>query len=431
MRERRGRNSLVFLVALVLCVTPLTLRAETSAEIQKQIDAQNAQLEAVNKEIAQYQAQLDATSAKKTTLQTKLNGIIVSLKKTAASITATKAKLTTTQLQLKQLSNTIAETQDTIADNKAGLGESIRLMHMEDQRSLPAQVLGSEDISSAWKEVDRSAVIQDAVRQQIEKLATEEAKLSQAKDETDKKKKTLEEQQKTLVAQQGSITATKKAQDELLAQTKAQEAAYQELLKKKKQQQASMEAALSDLNAKFRVAVDLSQVTPAGAGTLRWPVDNVRITQYFGNTPFAAGGAYAGKGHNGIDFGMPIGTPLKAALAGKVVGTGNTDTIKGCYSFGRWVLIRHANGLDTMYAHLSMVNVGQGQEVATGEVIGYSGETGYATGLHLHFGVYVSSATQIVKLSQATNKSTPCANAVMPVAPLSGYLNPLNYLPAN
>lgn len=431
MLHRYLRNSGVYFLTVLMCLMPITASAETAAEIQKKIDDQNAQLAAVNKEIAQYQAQLDATSAKKSTLQNKLNGIIISLKKTAASITATKTKLTTTQLQLKELSNTIADTQELIADNKAGLGESIRLMHMEDRRSLPAQVLGSEDISSAWKMIDRTAVIQDAVRQQIQELATEEAKLSQAKDETDKKKQTLESQQKTLLAQQGSITATKKAQDELLAQTKAQESAYQALLKKKKEQQSSMEAALSDLNAKFRVAVDLSKVTPAGAGTLQWPMDNVRITQYFGNTPFAASGAYAGKGHNGIDFGVPIGTPLKAALAGTVVGTGNTDAIKGCYSFGRWVLIRHANGLDTMYAHLSMVNVGAGQQVATGEVIGYSGETGYATGPHLHFGVYVSSATQVIKLSQATNKSTPCANAVMPVAPLSGYLNPLNYLPAN
>ncbi|MBI5003718.1 peptidoglycan DD-metalloendopeptidase family protein [Candidatus Kaiserbacteria bacterium] len=425
------RSSGPYLLTVLMCLTPLAASAQTASEIQTQIDDQNSQLAAVNKEIAQYQAQLDATSAKKTTLQTKLNGIIVSLKKTAASITATKTKLTTTQLQLKQLEGTIADTQHTIADNKAGLGESIRLMHMEDRRSLPAQVLGSEDISSAWKMIDRTAVIQDAVRAQIEELAAEEAKLSQAKDETDKKKKTLEDQQKTLVAQQGSITATKKAQDELLAQTKAQESAYQALLKKKKEQQASMEAALSDLNAKFRVAVDLSKVTPAGAGTLQWPLDNVRITQYFGNTPFAASGAYNGKGHNGIDLAAPIGTPLHTALTGTVIGTGNTDAIKGCYSFGRWVLIKHANGLDTMYAHLSQINVSQGQEVKTGDLIGYTGETGYATGPHLHFGVYVSSATQIIKLGQATNQSTPCANAVMPVAPLSGYLNPMNYLPAN
>jgi murein DD-endopeptidase MepM/ murein hydrolase activator NlpD len=304
-------------------------------------------------------------------------------------------------------------------------------MHMSDRQSLPAQVLGAEDISSAWKEVDRTEAIQDAVKRHIETLHVQEKSLSQAKDETDPKKQTLEAQQKTLVAQQGSIAATKKTQDELLAQTKAQESTYQALIKKKKAQQEVMEAALSDLNARFRVAVDLSKVAPAGVGILQWPTTDVRVTQYFGDTPFARNGGYNGKGHNGIDLAAPIGTPLRAALAGTVVGTGNTDAVRGCYSFGRWALIRHANGLDTMYAHLSMVNVGQGQQVQTGELIGYSGETGYATGPHLHFGVYVSSATQIVKLSQATNASTPCGNAVMPVAPLSGYLNPMNYLPAN
>jgi murein DD-endopeptidase MepM/ murein hydrolase activator NlpD len=83
-----------------------------------------------------------------------------------------------------------------------------------------------------------------------------------------------------------------------------------------------------------------------------------------------------------------------------------------------------------MYAHFSQISVSQGQSVTTGDVLGYSGETGYATGPHLHFGVYVSSATQIITLGQATNAQTPCGSAVMPVTPLAGYLNPLNYLPA-
>lgn len=403
--------------------------AETAAEIQSQIDAQNAQLAAVNKEIAQYQAQLTATSAKKTTLQNKLNEIIIQLKKTAASITATKNKLVTTQLELQKLSNTIADTQSQIHTNKAGLAETIRLMHITDSIPLAAQIFGSGNISDMWDEIDAAQTIQGAVRGHVQTLSAEEATLTQAKDATDQKKKALEAQQKTLVEQQGSITATKKAQDELLLQTKAQETAYQTLIKKKKEQEASMEAALSDLNAKFKVAVNPSQITASGVGILQWPVDDVRITQYFGNTPFAASGAYNGKGHNGIDLAASIGTPLHAALAGTVLGTGNTDAIRGCYSFGKWILIKHANGLDTMYAHLSQINVSQGQEVQTGDLIGYSGETGYATGPHLHFGVYVSSATKIVQLGQATNSSTPCANAVMPVAPLTGYLNPLNYLP--
>lgn len=425
------RKIVTALLILIVNISAGTFAyAQTTAELQQQINDQNTQLASINKEIAQYEAQLNATSAKKKTLQNKLNQIIISLKKTAVSITATKNKLTTTQLQLQQLSNTISDTQARIGKSKAGLGDSIRIMNNADNQTLVAQILGADDISAAWKEIDASVSIQKALNSRVDTLVAQETSLSQTKDAVDKKRQTLESQKKTLVAQQGSITATKDAQSELLAQTKSEESTYQKLIKQKKEQEASLEAALSDLNAKFRVAVNLSQVTPAGAGTLQWPMDNVRITQYFGNTPFAASGAYKGKGHNGIDLAAPIGTPLKAALSGTVLGTGNTDSIRGCYSFGKWVLIKHANGLDTMYSHLSKISVSEGQSVSTGDIIGYSGETGYATGPHLHFGVYVSSATQIIKLSQATNASTACGSAVMPVAPLSGYLNPLNYLPA-
>jgi murein DD-endopeptidase MepM/ murein hydrolase activator NlpD len=214
-----------------------------------------------------------------------------------------------------------------------------------------------------------------------------------------------------------------------LAETKSQESTYQSILAKKKAQQASFEAALQDLQSKLQYTINPDQITPAGKGVLRWPLYNVRLTQSFGNTAFARGGAYNGKGHNGIDLAAQVGTPLKAALSGTVLATGNTDVVRGCYSFGKWVMIKHSNGLSTMYAHMSQINVSTGQAVATGQLIGYTGETGYATGPHLHFGVYVSSATQIVTLGSATKSATACSNAVMPVVPLSGYLNPSNYLP--
>ena len=212
--------------------------------------------------------------------------------------------------------------------------------------------------------------------------------------------------------------------------TKSQESSYQKLIALKKQEEQSFEDALTDLRSKLQIAVNAADITKAGAGTIQWPVDRIIITQYFGNTAFAAAGAYKGKGHNGIDLGASIGTPIKAALSGTIIGTGNTDDVRGCYSFGKWVLIKHGNGLDTMYAHLSKINTAEGDTVSTGDVIGYSGETGYATGPHLHFGVYVSSATRILRLGDATNSSTACSGARMPIAPLAGYLNPLNYLPA-
>jgi len=132
----------------------------------------------------------------------------------------------------------------------------------------------------------------------------------------------------------------------------------------------------------------------------------VAVTQQFGDTSFARSGGYNGKGHNGIDLRAQIGTPVRAALTGTVIGTGDTGSVRGCYSYGRWVLIQHGNGLDTLYAHLSQISASKGQSVGTGQLIGYSGQTGYATGPHLHFGVYVSSATQIMRLGDATKQKT-------------------------
>ena len=244
----------------------------------------------------------------------------------------------------------------------------------------------------------------------------------------EERREELLRQQKNLVEEQGSLDAMRKAQADLLAQTKAQESNFQAILSEKQAAKASFESALSDLKVKLQYTIDPSQIPPTGKGILRWPVDNVKVTQYFGNTDFARAGGYSGKGHNGIDLRASVGTPIKAALTGVIAGTGNTDAVRGCYSYGKWVLIKHANGLATLYAHLSQVNVAEGQSIATGQLVGYSGATGYATGPHLHFGVYAGQAVQIIKLGEATNKKTACSNAVMPVAPLSGYLNPIDYL---
>jgi murein DD-endopeptidase MepM/ murein hydrolase activator NlpD len=109
------------------------------------------------------------------------------------------------------------------------------------------------------------------------------------------------------------------------------------------------------------------------------------------------------------------------------VAVGNTDAVKGCYSYGKFVLIKHNNGLSTLYAHLSFASVKKGDTVITSDVIGYSGNTGYSTGPHLHFTVYASQGVQIVRYGDYKAK-TNCADANIPVAPLNAYLNPIDYL---
>ncbi|WP_406432823.1 transglycosylase family protein [Streptomyces sp. NBC_00631] len=99
-------------------------------------------------------------------------------------------------------------------------------------------------------------------------------------------------------------------------------------------------------------------------------------------TPYHASGSHWSKGyHTGVDFLAPTGTSVKAVEAGQVVTAGWGG------SYGYQVVIRHADGRYTQYAHLSAISVRAGQSVATGQRIGRSGSTGNATGPHLHFEV--------------------------------------------
>lgn len=87
-------------------------------------------------------------------------------------------------------------------------------------------------------------------------------------------------------------------------------------------------------------------------------------------------------GYNGIDIGIPVGSPVMASADGVVV-VARTSGWNGGY--GLYVAIQHPNGTQTVYGHLSQVSVSVGQPVSQGQVIGLSGNTGRSTGAHLHF----------------------------------------------
>lgn len=87
--------------------------------------------------------------------------------------------------------------------------------------------------------------------------------------------------------------------------------------------------------------------------------------------------------HNGIDIACGVGTPIKAVLSGVVQKTGWHG------GYGRLIKIEHwGEGLESRYAHLSKISVAAGQRVERGDIIGYSGQSGLATGPHLHFELY-------------------------------------------
>lgn len=90
-------------------------------------------------------------------------------------------------------------------------------------------------------------------------------------------------------------------------------------------------------------------------------------------------------GSNAVDFGAPVGTTVKAALSGEVILAKGNGAYNGGY--GNYIVIKHSNGTQTLYAHLSQVQVSVGDSVSSGQTIGKSGNTGRSTGPHLHFEV--------------------------------------------
>ncbi|MFF8809826.1 peptidoglycan DD-metalloendopeptidase family protein [Streptomyces omiyaensis] len=97
-------------------------------------------------------------------------------------------------------------------------------------------------------------------------------------------------------------------------------------------------------------------------------------------TPYhQQGGAWSSGYHTGIDFAVPTGTSIHAVGPGKVVAAGPGG------AYGNQVVIKHADGMYSQYAHMSKVRVSTGDSVSGGQVIGLSGETGNAFGPHLHF----------------------------------------------
>ena len=140
-------------------------------------------------------------------------------------------------------------------------------------------------------------------------------------------------------------------------------------------------AALAREESRIRALIEQEQAqNGARPGALLRPVQ-ARVTSLYGYRIHPITGV--SRLHGGWDFGASCGTPIVASSAGRVFFVG----WKG--GFGNTVMIDHGGGVATLYAHQSSVAVSYGEQVASGEVIGWVGTTGQSTGCHLHWEVRI------------------------------------------
>ena len=412
-------------VGIAVGVVTQTVGAqETADDLRLKITESQRQLQAIEQEIKKFESQLNVVGAEKKTLQNAINELDLSRDKLKAEIRGTEKKISSTDLEIQELEREIHIKELEIEKNMEAVAESFRQVDQTENQTVVEIILGYDSIAEVWDALEEQSLLQDSLRESTKIMSALKDEYEKAKLNSLEKRGELGNLRKELSGEENVLVSTIDQKDSLLSQTKNKESNYQKILEEKKAAREAFEKQMREYESKLQFILDPKTIPAAGSGVLTWPFKagyKPPITQLFGDTEFSRSGAYNGYGHNGMDFGVSIGTPITAALAGTVVDV-NYSVAANC-QYGMWVLVRHGNGLTTLYAHLSSISVSKGQAVLTGQLLGHSGNTGYATGPHLHFTVYASDAVQF---KQYTCRSGP--TVTVPIAAYNAYLNPMDYL---
>lgn len=409
---------------------PIVAQALTVQELQKEIEKKRLEKLRIEEENKKLEAQIQETNKQARSLQTEVKTLDTTQKKLQNDLKVTESNIGSTELTIEKVGVEILTSEQKIDQNKLALAESLRnIARADDQNSIEI-FLKHKNLSVAWNAIDTIRQFQISVRDKTSSLLKLKDELEDKKEENVSKKSELEGLKGELANRKVVVEQNKKAKASLLTQTQSKESEYKKLLAENIERGRKFEQELFNFEAQLKIEIDRSKLPTERSGIVQWPLENITITQRFGKT-IDAKRLYVSGTHNGVDFRASTGSTVKSILAGVVQATGNTDDQKGCFSYGRWVLIKHPNGLTSLYSHLSASRVSAGQAIETGQVIGLSGGqpgtdgAGYSTGPHLHLGVFASEGVVVQKYAS----SNFCQQVSIPIASTDAYLDPLAYLP--
>ncbi|MFL5897964.1 MAG: murein hydrolase activator EnvC family protein [Solirubrobacterales bacterium] len=273
----------------------------------------------------------------------------------------------------------------------SALRERLVAMYEMGSPDVISVIVGSsslDDLAARTEYLDRLHGMDEAVvgrvrdlRDQVKGLVT---RLRVTKDR-------IESARDAIAAEKEALTAARAAlqshQQRLVSARAGREAALAKVSEHEEELDGSVAAIQSEIAA--QLIETGSAPLPAGpiqggSGGLIWPVDGPVVSGFGART---INGSY--EYHPGIDIAVPEGTPIRAAATG-TVSLQQSEAESGGY--GNYTCLDHGGGLSTCYAHQSSFAVSLGQSVSQGDVIGYTGCTGYCFGPHLHFEVRINGS---------------------------------------
>jgi murein DD-endopeptidase MepM/ murein hydrolase activator NlpD len=419
------RKEFLIYIFVAFLILPFTVHSQTVDELQTKINQRNTDIANLEKEISQYQKQIESLGSQATSLSATIKSLDLNRKQLEAKISMSEDQIASKTYQIQQLQTQIGRKEGNIADDQRIIKQTFSSIYENDNRSSIETVLGSKSLAESLNAFYALGSLQNSLYDRINGLTQDKNVLEINKVKVEKAKKELQNLNSQLNDQRKIVLSTAAEKTELLRQTNQSESSYKRLLAQRKAQMIAFQKELFDYESALHILIDFGSLPKAGSKIFTWPLASVFITQQFGKTVDSQR-LYTSGTHGGIDLRASIGTSVKAALGGTVTDIEKSYSKAGC-QYGYWVLIKHPNGLSTLYAHLSLVNVQVGQPVSAGDVVGYSGNTGYSEGPHLHFGVYATAGVRVVK-SESLSRTTSCVGVKTVAADPKAYLDPMLYL---
>lgn len=271
-----------------------------------------------------------------------------------------------TQIEYKKAD--LSETEQNYADYMELFNKRLRAMYMNSDMDYMELVLTAQSISELAVRLDMVSYIAENDKQLLEDLNNTQILIRHQKYELEMAEQEMRAKKQTVVD----------ARKELLADADQK----QGMVNKLKDQYEGLSKLMKDIEAQEKAVNDeikrLQMERDYVGGELAWPAPGYyRVTSKFGNRFHPTLKRW--KLHTGVDLGVPSGSKIVAANTGVVL------LAKYNVAYGNYVVIDHGGGISTLYAHNKKLLVTPGQSVERGQVIAYSGSTGYSTGPHLHF----------------------------------------------
>jgi len=430
MKGDRVRQYIGTAVILTMFFVASPLPAQTTeGDLRREIEEKSAELQKIQAEREQVEKVLEETEQAKNTLSREIRVVDYQIQQLDLSVKANRLNLEKLALEIETASEDIPLIEESIKNKRETIGKLLIALQERDRQNLLVMMLRSENLAEGVAEVQSIMSLNFNLASSAEELGKLKEDMEIKLEEMRGFKNTREREQVTLANRQVIIQDQKQEKKVILAQTKNQESIYQQELDKLEKLQAEVSSEIENIESVLRQNVDPNLLPTPRPGVLQFPVPGGTVTQGYGKTPFVIANPriYPGQHHNAIDIGKFMGAEIVAAEKGTVINVANQDAYCKGVAYGRLVVIRHENGLATLYAHMSKTIVSIGQKVERGELIGYMGNSGLAKGAHLHFTVFALQTLTPARPGFPEGTKLVGTGACGPM-PVGADLNPLQYL---